>query len=105
MRPGAGREGMTTTHIAIAGLGTIGRAISRKLADGVPGVALTAIAARDRAKAQAWLDAQRIDCPLVEIEDLPAHADLAIECAPAAVLDRICRAMLEAGKAVMVLSC
>ena len=35
---------------------------------------------------------------------VPLHADLAIECAPAAVLERICRPMLEAGKQVMVLS-
>ena len=39
------------------------------------------------------------------LEDLPAHADLAVECAPAALLERVCRPMLEAGKQVMVLSC
>src|SRR5262249_56792916 len=43
--------------------------------------------------------------PLVELEGLPGYAALAIECAPAAVIERICRPMLEAGKAVMVLSC
>jgi len=42
---------------------------------------------------------------LVELDDLPRHADLAIECAPAAIIERICRPMLEAGKVVMVLSC
>ena len=31
-------------------------------------------------------------------------ADLAVECAPAALLERVCRPMLEAGKTVMVLS-
>ncbi len=51
------------------------------------------------------MTAERIDCPLVEIEEFPKHADLAIECAPASMLDRICRPMLEAGKQVMVLSC
>jgi aspartate dehydrogenase len=92
------------THVAIAGLGAIGRVLARKLADGMPGLALACAAVRDRAKAQAWLDAERIVCPLVEPEDFPAHADLAIECAPAAVLERVCRPMLTAGKAVMVLS-
>ena len=92
------------TRVAIAGLGAIGRVLARKLADGMPGLTLACAAARDRAKAQAWLDAERIACPLVEPEDFPAHADLAIECAPAAVLERICRPMLEAGKQVMVLS-
>src|SRR6266511_2473611 len=95
---------MSTTRVAIAGLGAIGRVLARQLADGMPGLTLVCAAARDRAKAQAWLDAERISCPLVEPEAFPAHADLAIECAPAAVLDRICRPMLEAGKTVMVLS-
>ena len=58
----------------------------------------------DQVKAQAWLEAQRIACPLVEPEDFPARADIAVECAPAAALERICRPMLEAGKKVMVLS-
>ena len=95
---------MSATRVAIAGLGAIGRVLARKLADGMPGLALACAAARDRAKAQAWLDAERIACPLVELEAFPAHADLAVECAPAAVLERICRPMLEAGKTVMVLS-
>jgi aspartate dehydrogenase len=92
------------TRIAIAGLGAIGRVLARRLHDGLPGLTLVCAAARDRAKARAWLDAEGIRCPLVEPEEFPAHADLAIECAPAAVLERICRPMLEAGKSVMVLS-
>ena len=92
------------TRVAIAGLGAIGRVLARKLADGMPGLTLACAAARDHAKAQAWLEAERISCPLVEPEAFPAHADLAIECAPASVLERICRPMLEAGKTVMVLS-
>jgi len=93
------------TRVGIAGLGTIGRVLARRLHDGIPGLTLACAATHDRAKAQTWLAAQGIDCPLVELEALPTHADLAIECAPAAVIERICRPMLEAGKAVMVLSC
>jgi aspartate dehydrogenase len=92
------------TRIAVAGLGTIGRVLARKLADGMAGLALACAAAGDRARAQVWLDAERIACPLVEPEAFPGHADLAVECAPAAALERICRPMLEAGKSVMVLS-
>jgi aspartate dehydrogenase len=93
-----------STRVAIAGLGAIGRVLARQLAGGIPGLALACAAARDHAKAQAWLDAERIACPLVEPEAFPDHADLAIECAPASVLERICRPMLEAGKQVMVIS-
>jgi aspartate dehydrogenase len=92
------------TRVAIAGLGAIGRVLARRLADGMPGLALACAAVRDRGKAQTWLDAERIVCPLVEPEEFPSHADLAIECAPAAILDRICRPMLQAGRTVMVLS-
>jgi aspartate dehydrogenase len=95
---------MSTTRVAIAGLGAIGRTVARRLADGMPGLALAAIAARDQDKARAWLAAQRIDCPLVALDELPQRADLAVECAPAEVLDQICRPMLLAGRQVMVLS-
>jgi aspartate dehydrogenase len=96
---------MPVTRIAIAGLGAIGRVLARRLYDGIPGLTLVCAAARDETKARAWLKAQRIECPLVAVEAFPAHADLAIECAPASMLERICRPMLEAGKQVMVLSC
>ncbi len=96
---------MSVTRIAIAGLGAIGRVLARRLYDGIPGLTLACAAARDEAKAHAWLKAQKIDCPIVSLESFPARADLAVECAPAAMLERICRPMLEAGKQVMVLSC
>src|SRR5262245_61974575 len=99
-----GGERMPITRVAIAGLGTIGRVLARKLADGIPGLTLACAATRDHAKAKAWLAAERIACPLVELGSFPAHADLAVECAPAAAIEAICRPMLEAGKAVMVLS-
>jgi aspartate dehydrogenase len=92
------------TRIAIAGLGAIGRVLARRLHEGLPGLRLVCAAARDREKARAWLEAEGIRCRLVEPEEFPAHADLAIECAPAAVLERICRPMLDVGKSVMVLS-
>jgi aspartate dehydrogenase len=95
---------MPQIRVAIAGLGAIGRVLARKLADGMPGLALVCAAAGDQAKARAWLADEGIACPIVEPEAFPIHADLAVECAPAAVLDRICRPMLEAGKQVMVLS-
>jgi len=93
------------TRIGIAGLGAIGRDLARRLASGVPGLALACVAARDTAKAQAWLDRERIACPIVPFDGFPEYADLAVECAPASLLEPICRPMLEAGKAVLVLSC
>jgi aspartate dehydrogenase len=96
---------MSVTRVAIAGLGSIGRVLARRLSDGMlPGLSLACAAVGDKVKARAWLEAEKIECPLVEPETFPEHADLAVECAPAAVLERVCRPMLEAGKRVMVLS-
>src|SRR6476620_5654955 len=66
---------MPVIRVAIAGLGAIGRVLARSLADGIPGLVLAGAAARDVVKAQAWLDAERITCPLVEPEAFPALAD------------------------------
>jgi aspartate dehydrogenase len=95
---------MPTTRVAIAGLGAIGRALARRLAEGVPGLELTGVAVRDRFKAEAWMRDEGIDCPILALPSFPVHADLAVEAAPAAVLEEICRPMLSAGKKVMVLS-
>ncbi len=96
---------MKTTRIAIAGLGAIGRAVARRLTDGLPGLSLACIATGNADKARGWLKEQKIDCPVVELDEFPKHADLAVECAPASLIERICKPMLEAGKQVMVLSC
>jgi aspartate dehydrogenase len=93
-----------TIRVAIAGLGTIGRVLARHLADGVPGLALAAVAVRDRSTAEAWLREQGIACPILALSALPEHADLAVEAAPADILEAVCRPMLAAGKRVMVLS-
>ncbi len=96
---------MEDIRVAIAGLGAIGRTLAKSLNAGMPGLRLACAAAGDRAKAQAFLDAEGIDCPLVALDAFPAHADIAVECAPAAQIDNICRPMLDAGKSVIVLSC
>jgi len=95
---------MAVLRVAIAGLGAIGRTLACKLNEGIPGLKLACAAAGNRTKAETWLAAEGIPCPIVAFEDFPQHADLAVECAPAALLDRICRPMLESGKSVMVLS-
>src|SRR3954468_17776448 len=83
-----GGSDLPSKRIAIAGLGEIGKTVARKLVQGLPGLTLAAVATRDQAKAKAWLDREGISCPLVSLDDLPDHADLAVECAPAAILDQ-----------------
>lgn len=95
---------MPETRIAIAGLGAIGRVLAARVAGGIPGLALAAVAARDAAKARAWLDGEGLACPVVPLEEFPRHADIAVECAPPPLLEAVCRPMLQAGRKVMVLS-
>jgi aspartate dehydrogenase len=95
---------MTPTRVGIAGLGAIGRTVARALAQGIRGLELACVAARDHVKARAWLDQEGIACPIVKFEAMPSHADLLVECAPASVLQDICLPMLSARKRVMVLS-
>ncbi|MEW6453954.1 MAG: aspartate dehydrogenase [Pseudomonadota bacterium] len=92
-------------RVAVVGLGAIGATLARKLSEGaVPGIELVAVSARDTAKAERFAASLRGGVNVVPIAELPAVADLAIECAPAAVLEQIARPMIEAGKKVMVLS-
>lgn len=95
---------MTPTRIGIAGLGAVGRTVARALARGVFGLELGAVATHNHMKARDWLEQEGIACPIVKLEAMPSHADLLVECAPAAVLEDICRPMLSARKRVMVLS-
>ena len=95
---------MADIRVGLAGLGAIGRVVARHVSKVIPGLTLTAVAARDQAKAQAWLEHEKIAAALVDLEALPQHCDLAVECAPAAALEQICRPMLASGKRVMVLS-
>jgi len=93
-----------TSLLPSRALAQLAALLARRLAQGVPGLVLACAAVRDRTKAQAWLDSEGIVCPLVELAALPQFADLAVECAPSSIFDAVCRPMLKAGKAVMVLS-
>ena len=91
-------------RVGIAGYGTIGQSLASSLQRGVPGVALTAVASRDRQRLRATLpaDTQLRVVPVAELKD---HADVIIECAPAAALSSIAVPALEAGRSLIVLSC
>jgi len=95
---------MPTIRVAIAGLGAVGRTLASRLAEGIPGLELVCAAAGNREKAEAFLGLRGITCPVVDLADFPDLADLAVECAPPARLEQVCRPMLEAGRKVMVLS-
>src|SRR5262245_5018402 len=104
------RTGAKSAHgagvrVGIVGLGAIGAAVAGRLSRGdIPGVELVGAASRDPAKARAALDRIGATAPVLELAALADAADVVIECAPASVLGELGRAVLSAGKKLMVLS-
>jgi aspartate dehydrogenase len=95
---------MPELSIALAGLGAIGAGMMAEIARSEPAIRITAVSARDTTKAQALLLAHSINARILPLRDLPQHADLVVECLPAAYFDEIADATLAAGKGLMVLS-
>ena len=102
---------MTTSHsstpirIAIGGLGAIGKALARRLADGsVPGVVLAAVSARNQEKAREFINTLPHPVAVLELSQLEPVADIVVECAPAAILGDVIGPFLRAKKKAIVLS-
>ncbi|HYB11702.1 MAG TPA: aspartate dehydrogenase [Alphaproteobacteria bacterium] len=91
-------------QVAIAGFGAIGGAVARSLDKGIDGLRLSAVSARDRAKAERRLREFREPVPVVALAELAAQADVVVECAPAPVFLDVALPTLEAGRILMPLS-
>jgi aspartate dehydrogenase len=92
-------------RVALAGFGNVGQELARRLsARTIPEAHLTAIAARDLAKARASSVGLEPRPLVVPVHELPAHADVVVECATAAALPEIARAALDAGKVLVPVS-
>ncbi len=83
--------------VAIGGLGAIGLPLARALDDGIDGLKLVAVAARDARKAAANLTRFRDPPALVPLAEL-AQADIVVEALPAALFEAIAVPALEAGR-------
>jgi aspartate dehydrogenase len=83
--------------VAIAGLGAMGLPLARALDAGVDGLRLMSVAGRDPVKTRANLAGFQMAPRIVEIPEL-AEADVVVECAPAAIFERIALPALEAGR-------
>lgn len=91
--------------VAIAGLGAIGSKVARALdAGNLPGLSLAAVSARDTEKANRTLASFKSPVPVVGLAELPASADIVVECIPAAHFKSIAEATVAAGKIFMPLS-
>jgi aspartate dehydrogenase len=90
--------------VAIGGLGTIGAVVARRLDDGIEGLRLVAVSARDKKKAVERVRGFRRPVPVVTLGELAEAADIVVECAPAAVFAEVARPALERGRIFMPLS-
>jgi aspartate dehydrogenase len=93
-----------TLGVGLAGLGAIGWTVARRLADGVPGLALAAVAARDEARVAARLGAAGVVVPAVSLAELAERADVVIECLPAAAFRAVAEPAIGRGRVFLPLS-
>ncbi len=95
---------MSELTVAIGGFGAIGKAVAARLDRGEPGLRLTAVSARDHARAEANMAAFGWKVPVLPLGELAGHADVVVECAPAAVFREIALPALTKGKIFIPLS-
>ncbi len=86
-----------TKTIAIAGLGAIGLPLARALDEGIEGLRLVAVAARDPIRARARLVGFRNPPAIVDIPSL-AESDIVVEATPASMFERVAVPAIEAGR-------
>ena len=95
----------TPLKVAIGSFGTIGRKVARALDEGIPGLVLAAVSARDVARAERRMADFCRPVPVLPLEALADNADVVVECAPAAVFRDVVEPAVRAGRIVMPLSC
>ena len=92
-------------RVAIGGLGAIGLKVAQQLDQGIEGLQLVAVAARDHQAARHKLSNLQRPPPIVSLPELAAGADIVIECVPAAAYADVADAAVAAGRIFLTLSC
>ncbi len=90
--------------VGIAGFGTIGSVVGRRLDAGMAGLELVAIAARDHDKARSRMSSFAKPVPVVSADELAAMADVVVECVPRAAFMEIAVPALKAGRRLVTVS-
>jgi aspartate dehydrogenase len=94
-----------TLRVAIGGFGAIGKVVARRLDQGIAGLALVAVSARDAGRAEMAMAEFSHRVPVLPLARVGEGADIVVECAPADLLREIAEPALARGRMVMVLSC
>lgn len=91
-------------NVGIAGLGAVGLNVARRLEEGIPGLALAAVAVRDRDKVRRNLPGAGERIPIFPAEALAETCDIVIECLPPQLFRSVALSVIERGKIFMPLS-
>lgn len=83
--------------VGIGGFGAVGRKVAEAIDQGVDGLTLKAVSARDHAKAKANMAGFRNPVPVVGLAEL-ADCDIVVEGLPAAVFDEIADPAIDRGR-------
>lgn len=97
--------GSQDVRVAIAGLGTIGHVVAERLDQGISGLRLVAVSARDGKKAAARIAQFKSQITVEPLDRLPQLADVIVECLPAALFREIAECALDAGRTLIAVSC
>jgi len=93
-----------TLKVGLAGLGAVGLEVARRIEASIPGLALTAVAVRDVAKAKRNLPEAGKRIAIVPVETLAQSCDVVVECLPPEMFRTVAVSVIEAGKIFMPLS-
>lgn len=87
-----------TLKIGIGGLGAIGLAVATRLNEGIEGLELAAVSARDREKAVRNMAGFKKPVPVVALEELAGLCDVVVECCPAQHFEALAESAIGAGR-------
>ena len=90
--------------VGIAGLGAVGLGVAQRLEAGIPGLALTAVAVRDKDKARRNLPDAGSRIPIMPAEALARCCDIVVECLPPEMFRKVAIPVIETGRIFMPLS-
>jgi aspartate dehydrogenase len=90
--------------VGLAGLGAVGLEVARRLDDGIPGLALAAVSARDRDKARRNLPDAGTRIPFVAPEALAETCDVVVEGLPPKMFRSVGESVIARGRIFMPLS-
>ncbi|HEX5080311.1 MAG TPA: aspartate dehydrogenase, partial [Geminicoccaceae bacterium] len=89
-------KGVSELRVAIAGFGAIGGVVAARLDRGIAGLRLVALSAHDADAARRRMALAR-PVPVLPLAELCEHADIVVECAPAAVFRKVAVPTIDAG--------